>query len=231
MSAPLTLDDVQVMLRGLLDRECWIVVGWIDSGHIGVSLPRHDRRLPWAMRRVQRDLGAGTRLVDVHAPALVQREWPDVLRTGSERTLAALAFGPQRATHNAASAELRTGGETLRPVSYQPGMWKALGMSFLLRRMSDPPPWLARNVERDASPDSEPPTTEDMAEVKAALAAADPLPRVAHPCDVCGAATRDSGYLTMRTCDRGHIVPAHIAPDEQPPSGEVPVREPRGPAR
>lgn len=66
---PLTLDDVQVMLRGLLNGNTgnWLVVGWIDSGHIGVSLPRHARRLPWAMRLVRRELGAGTRLVAVHS--------------------------------------------------------------------------------------------------------------------------------------------------------------------
>jgi hypothetical protein len=62
----LTLDDIQVMLRGLTNHRTWIVVGWIDSGHVGVSCARHDRRLPWAMRVVRRELGPGARLVEEH---------------------------------------------------------------------------------------------------------------------------------------------------------------------
>lgn len=60
---PLTLDDVQILLRGLLGG--WPVVGWIDSGHIGVAARHTDfwwtGDIPWALRVVQRELHAGTR--------------------------------------------------------------------------------------------------------------------------------------------------------------------------
>jgi hypothetical protein len=86
-------------------------------------------------------------------PTAIRSHVPDIELTPADAEIVASLSASLPASSPALCA---SSSASSAPELYRPGAWRSLAMSYMMRRMSDPPPWAAR----DSGADSQPPSGE-----------------------------------------------------------------------